>query len=81
MAKKSSGKVKLNCVYVAAGHLEASVIKSRLESEGIPVLLKYEGIGKVYGITVDGLSQVKVMVPDAMAEEARDIVRVPGQGI
>jgi hypothetical protein len=54
--------------------MEAHVIKGRLESEGIPVLLRYESAGLVYGITVDGLGQVKVMVPSHLAEEAKQIL-------
>ena len=55
-------------------YMEAQVIKGRLESEGIPVLLSYESAGLVYGITVDGLGEVKVMVPKRLAEEAKEIL-------
>jgi hypothetical protein len=54
--------------------MEAHIIKGRLENEGIPVLLRYESAGLVYGITVDGLGQVKVMVPSHLAEEAKQIL-------
>jgi hypothetical protein len=57
-----------------ANYLEAQIIKGRLESEGIPVLLSYESAGLVYGITVDGLGQVKIMVPRKLEEEAREIL-------
>jgi hypothetical protein len=59
-----------------AKYLEAEIIKGRLESEGIPVLLRYESAGLVYGITIDGLGEVKVMVPRDLAEEAKEILRV-----
>lgn len=65
---------KLVAVYTAS-YLEAQIIKSRLESEGIPALLQYEGIGLVYGITVDGLGQTRVLVPEHLAEEAREILQ------
>ena len=55
-------------------YMEAHIIKGRLESEGIPALLRYESAGLVYGITVDGLGQVKVMVPRHLAEEAKEIL-------
>ena len=55
-------------------YMEAQIIKGRLESEGIPVLLSYESAGLVYGITVDGLGQVKVMVPKHLAEEAEEVL-------
>ena len=56
------------------GELAAYIIKSHLESEGIPVLLKYESAGRVYGITVDGLGQVTILVPQELAEEAKHII-------
>jgi hypothetical protein len=59
-----------------AKYLEAEIIKGRLESEGIPVLLSYESAGLVYGITVDGLGQVKIMVPRDLAEEAKGILGI-----
>jgi len=57
-----------------ANYLEAQIIKGRLESEGIPVLLSYESAGLVYGITIDGLGEVKIMVPRNLEEEAREIL-------
>jgi hypothetical protein len=59
-----------------AKYLEAQIIKGRLESEGIPVLLSYESAGLIYGITVDGLGEVKIMVPRNLEEEARGILGV-----
>ena len=57
-------------------YMEAQIIKGRLESEGIPVLLSYESAGLIYGITIGGLGEVKVMVPKRMAEEAKEILGV-----
>ena len=57
-------------------YMEAQVIKGRLESEGIPVLLSYESAGLIYGLTVDGLGEVKIMVPKALAKEAKGIVGI-----
>ena len=56
------------------GELEASIVKSHLESEGIPVLLKYESAGRVFGLTVNGLGEVRVLVPQDLAEEAKRII-------
>jgi len=56
--------------------MEAQIIKGRLESEGIPVLLSYESAGLVYGLTIDGLGEVKIMVPQHLAKEAREILEV-----
>jgi hypothetical protein len=59
-----------------ANYMEAQIIKGRLESEGIPVLLSYESAGLIYGLTVDGLGEVKIMVPQHLAEEAKEILGI-----
>jgi hypothetical protein len=63
---------RLEKVYTASGQLEAHVIKGKLESEGIPVLLQYES--EILGITVDGLGQVRIMVPEPLAQRAREVL-------
>jgi hypothetical protein len=64
----------MTLVYRTAGMLQAEVIKGRLESAGIPVLLDYESLGRVIGITIDGLGEVRVLVPDERAEDARQLL-------
>jgi hypothetical protein len=54
----------------------AQIIQGRLESEGIPAFLSYESLGLVYGLTIDGLGEVKIMVPEHLAEEAREILGI-----
>ncbi len=61
-------------VYVAWGQPEAEIVKGRLESEGIPVVLRYESIGLVYGFTVNGLGKVEVKVPAAFASVAKELL-------
>ena len=56
------------------GELAADVIKTHLESEGIPVLLEYDSASRVFAITVDGLGGIKVLVPRELAEEAKHII-------
>jgi hypothetical protein len=68
-------KKNLVIVKIVQGQLIADVIKSHLESEGIPVLLEYESAGIVYGITADGIGEVKILVPAEFAEEARAIIQ------
>jgi hypothetical protein len=64
----------LTVVHVAQGLLKAHVVKTRLETAGIPVLLDYESVGPIIGITVDGLGEVRVLVPDGCADEARTLI-------
>lgn len=61
-------------VYTAQGMLTAEVIKGKLESAGIPALLAYESVGPIYGLTVDGLGQVRVRVPADYADDARALL-------
>ena len=70
-----SGKDKLVAIYNAK-QIEAQIIKGRLENEGIPVLLSYDSSSVVFGFTVDGLGEVKIMVPERFAEQAREILKV-----
>ena len=61
--------------HIAQGELEASVIKSHLECEGIPVMLQYESVGRVFGLTVDGLGEIRILVPQELAERAKEIIK------
>jgi len=56
------------------GSMEAEIIKSKLESYDIPVLLQYEAAGRIFGITMDGLGKVKILVPEDLLEEARALL-------
>jgi hypothetical protein len=61
-------------VWVASGMLQAEIVKGKLETNGIPVLLKYESLGPVIGLTVDGLGEVQVMVPIDKEDQARALL-------
>jgi len=70
-----SPKSDLVVICTVQGELAANILKSHLESEGIPVLLEYESAGRVYGLTVDGLAEVRVLVPQKLAEAAMQIIK------
>jgi hypothetical protein len=65
---------QLVSVLACQGWHLAQIYKSKLEAAGIPVLLSYEAAGLVFGITVDGLGQVRVMVPEELAAEAIELI-------
>jgi hypothetical protein len=71
-----SEETGLTTVYMANGQPEAEIVKGRLESEGIPAVLRYESAGIVYGLTIDGLGQVEVQVPSSLAQPAREILDI-----
>jgi hypothetical protein len=66
---------KLVCVRTCQGWDLAQIYKSKLEAMGIPVLLKYESVGPVYGITVDGLGAVRILVPEDLAADAKALLQ------
>lgn len=72
--KGQSRHPELTVVFVEQGLLRAQVIKAKLEDAGIPVLLEYESVGPVMGITVDGLGQVRILVPNEHVAEARALI-------
>lgn len=54
------------------GRLEADLLKSFLEANGVPVELFQESVGQhIYPVTIDGLGRVQVFVPKAKHTEAR----------
>lgn len=63
-----------NVVYTASGMTQAKIITGRLETEGIPTRLKYEAAGTIYAVTVDGLGEVKILVPAEDLDRAGTIL-------
>ena len=55
----------------------AHILKGKLETEGIPVKLEYEVVGQIAGLTVNGLGEVRILVPEEYEEEARRLLQEP----
>lgn len=64
----------LEVIYRAQGMLEAEAVKGRLETSGIPAAFDYESIGRTFGLTIDGLGEVRILVPIDRAAEARELL-------
>jgi hypothetical protein len=75
MKRESSRFPDLTTICTVAGMLKAQVIKAKLEAAGIRVLLNYESLGPVIGVTVNGLGEVRVLVPTKDADEARVLIK------
>ncbi len=58
----------------ASGMTNANIVLGRLETEGIPTKLKYEAVGAIYAITIDGLGKVEILVPAKDMERVREIL-------
>jgi hypothetical protein len=65
---------KLAEVYIAHGEAEAQVIKAKLELNGIPVLLKSTAAPSIHVFVIDGLGEYRIMVPEAMSDQASEIL-------
>ena len=61
-------------VYRVWSDPEAQVIKSLLESSGIRCKLVSHVPHSVYPVTVDGLGEVRIMVPQEQEETARALI-------
>jgi hypothetical protein len=65
---------KIVDVYIASGEAEANIIKGKLESNGIPCILRSDAAASVHTFTVDGMGQIAVSVLESVAEEARKLI-------
>ena len=61
-------------VYRSRGELDAQVIKSLLDSFGIPSVIQSQAPGSVYPVTANGLGEFRVLVVKELAEEARRLI-------
>lgn len=65
-------KAEFKEVYKAWGSAEAEVVKSFLESHGIPCMLKGLVVQSVHPFSMNGLGEIKILVPKkdhALAEK------------
>ncbi len=66
-------------VYVATSLPEAHVIRGKLETENIPVLLRYESGSTVFGLVGGPLGSVEVQVPQPLEEKARHLLEADAE--
>ena len=61
-------------VATASGMTQANIIVGRLTSDGIRTRLRYEAAGPIYAITIDGLGEVRILVPVPDWERAKELL-------
>ena len=66
---------KTVAIYRAASEAEARIIKSFLESNGIPCLLKANAAPSVHAFAINGMGEVAVLVWEDIAKKARELIR------
>ena len=74
------GNEKMVQVYHAHNEMEAQVIKSLLENYDIPCFLKSNAAPSVHTFTMDGMAEVKIMVLESLAPQARELIVSNGNG-
>ncbi len=67
-------KNKWQVVCVASGITNAHLVVGRLKAEGIATHLIYETVGILYATNLDGLGEVKILVPEEELEKARMVL-------
>lgn len=60
-------------VYTAQGAMRAEIIKSKLQSAGIPAMITSES-QSVIPMTVDGIGKAEVLVPKSFEQQARELL-------
>jgi len=66
--------LRLVDVFRAHGEVEAQLVRSLLEANGIDCMLTGEAVRITHGFTVDGLAEVRVRVREEDAAAARDVL-------
>jgi hypothetical protein len=61
-------------VYTAHGEMEAQVIRGLLESFGIRSLMQGNAALSMQPFVMDGMGEIKIMVTETQADEARKII-------
>ena len=73
--KLDSDDMELKEVLVVQGAVEASVVKSFLESNGITVFFRGLVVQSVHAFSADGLGQVRICVPEKDYETAKTLLK------
>ena len=72
--KSNSDELELKEVLKVQGSVEAEVVKSFLESNGIPVFFRGLVVQSVHAFSADGLGQVRICVPEKDYETAKKLL-------
>ena len=69
--KPADGEIELLRVQ---GAINAEPILAALRANGIPARVRGEALGSVYGLTLDGLGEVAILVPAEFEAQARELM-------
>lgn len=72
--KKNAHDVKLKELIKVWGPVEAEVIKSFLESNGIPCAFRGKVAQSIHPFSADGLGEIKILVSEKDYELAKELI-------
>ena len=67
-------------VSTVQGQFAEEQVRAFLEAKGIPTEVRGETLRATYGISIDGLGSVEILVPQERADEARDLLACAERG-
>jgi Putative prokaryotic signal transducing protein len=70
----------LVAVSTVQGQFAEEQVRAFLEANGIPTEVRGETLRTTYGISVDGIGRVEILVPGDRADEARDLLKQADTG-
>lgn len=62
------------------GGISAESIVTSLRGRGIPARSHGEAVGEIFGLTLDGLGEVSIFVPEEYLEEAKSLLAAGEHG-
>jgi hypothetical protein len=75
----SSESSEVRLVRVPGG-ITADSIVAALHGSGIPAHVQGEIVGAIYGLTLDGLGEVSIFVPEEFLEDAKTVLSAGEHG-
>ncbi len=73
--KKSAEDSNLKELHKVWGPVEAEIIKSYLESNGIICILRGRVVQSVHPFSADGLGEIKILVSDEDYKRAKELLK------
>lgn len=67
-------------VHTVQGVTEEQQVRSFLEAHGIPTSVVGEALRKTHGFVLDGLGEVRIVVPGEHADHARELLAAVERG-
>ena len=65
---------ELRCAFVASGETQAQQVRAFLEAAGIQTAERGEALRNSFGLTLDGIGAVEILVVDADLDKARTLL-------